>query len=263
MTLRYHSFAVLPLLPLLFLAAPAQAQKADTTTADTADVDTTVQDTSTTGAPVPDPAVADTGRAPPTDTAQAAVPTDTLAADIPAPSDTTAADTLSGAERRAHARKQARAAAESWLSLTDAGRFGESWEAAAPVLQEGISREKWVQRGTRVRSRLDTMTSRTFVRAQYRDSTRQIPGGQPVVALQYETEFAGQSVLEAVIATKPGPDWAVAGYRVVPNTGPAPAPDSTQAPSSPDSVSAPDSSQAAPRPGSVQASPDSTQGQLP
>ena len=263
MTLRNCSSAVLLLLPLLVLAVPAQAQEADTTTADPASVDTTARDTSATEAPVPDPAAADTGRAPPADTAQAAAPTDPLATDAPAPTDTTVADSLLGAERRAQAKEQARAAAESWLSLTDAGRFGESWEAAAPVLQEGIPREKWVRRGTRVRSRLDTLRSRTFVQAQYRDSTRQIPGGQPVVALQYETEYAGRSVLEAVIATKPGPDWVVAGYRVVPNTGPAPVPDSSQTPPGPDSVQAPDRSHAGPRPDSVQAAPDSTQGQSP
>ena len=170
-----------------------------------------------------------------------------------------APDTLSATERRAQAREAARAAADSWLSLTDAGQFGESWDAAAPVLKEGISREQWVQRGTRVRNRLRALETRTLTRTRYRDSTRQIPGGQPVVALQYQAQFEGQSVLEAVITTKQEGDWAVAGYRIVPNPDSTQTPDSTQAPSSPESVQAPDSMRAAPRPDSAQAPPDTTQ----
>jgi hypothetical protein len=90
-----------------------------------------------------------------------------------------------------------------------------------------------------VRSRLDTLTSRTLTRARYRDSTRQIPGGRPVVALKYETQFGEEAVLEAVITTKQEADWAVAGYRIVPRPDAA-QPDSTQA--APDSAQAPSDS---------------------
>ena len=250
---RYSPLAALLVLPLLLLVGPVQAQEADTTAtgepvSDTTATDEPASDTTAAEAPAPTPATPDTTEAQeaaPVDTAQAAADADTLATDTTTQADAAAA-TLSPAERRARAKKQAQSVASSWLSLTDAGKFGESWDAAAPVLQEGISREQWRKRGARVRSKLDTLTTRTLMGTQYRDSTRQIPGGQPVVALQYETEFAGGSVLEAVITTKQADDWAVAGYRVVPNPKPSSAADSTQVP---------DSAEGAP--------PDSTQGGSP
>jgi len=267
---RYFPLAALLVLPLLCLAEPVQAQEADTTTADAPAPDTSAA----AEAPAPTPAAPDTAQAVPSDTtgeeeaarldtAQAAT-TDTLAADTTMQADTTASPALLPAERRARATKQAESAASSWLALTDAGKFGESWDAAAPVLQEGISREQWRKRGARVRSKLDTLTARTLMGTQYRDSTRQIPGGQPVVALQYETEFAGGSVLEAVITTKRADDWAVAGYRVVPNPKSTPASDSTQVPDSAHGQPGTDSTQTSVPPDSTQSPPaDSTEGESP
>jgi hypothetical protein len=202
-------FSLTPSLPLLFLflVGSVQAQEADTSAA------------------VPDPTTADTAMADeplPADTAQTATRADTLATDSLAMTDTAAvADTaamasLSAAEQRTRAKEQARTAATSWLALTDAGEFGKSWDAAAPSLQNSISREAWVRRGTQVRSTLDSLRSRTLTRTLYRDSTRQIPDTTAVVALQYTTEFAGRSVLEAVITTRADTTWKVAGYRVVP-----------------------------------------------
>jgi cell division septation protein DedD len=234
MTLPRLLVAVLAL-PLLLLPAAAQAQEADTTEAAPPAADTAATDT----APA-DTAAADTAAAatdPPTPGADTADPSDadTTAARADAP----ATDTLSAAARRERATEQARAAASSWLSLTDAGQFGPSWDAAAPTLQNGIPRADWIERGTQMRNQLDTLTARTLTRTEYRDSTRQIPGGQPVVALQYRTEFANGSVLEAVITTKPDTAWTVAGYRVVPNPDSVRAADTTQAQAEPDTTQSP------------------------
>ena len=272
---RCLPIAVLLVLPLLLLVGPVQAQEADTTETDTSVTDTSVMDTSATDTTTTDEPTPDTSQAvasdttaaeetAPADTAQGTADTDGLATDTTMQADAEAASTLSSEERRAQAEKQAQAAAASWLSLTDAGKFGESWDAAAPVLQEGISREQWRKRGARVRSKLDTLTARTLMGTQYRDSTRQIPGGQPVVALQYETEFAGGSVLEAVITTKRADDWAVAGYRVVPNPKSTPASDSTQVPDSAHGQPGTDSTQTSVPPDSTQSPPaDSTEGESP
>ncbi len=205
----------------LLLVPPAQAQEADTTAVETMETDTTRADTLATDTTVADTAqtpqadttTADTTTAdtsPPPDTVQAAA-ADSLAAD------SLAADTVQSADRKpGEAKERARAAATSWLSLTDAGKFGESWDIAAPTLQNGISRATWIERATQSRSQLDSLKSRELERVQYRDSTTQMPTEAPVVTLQYRSEFDADSVLEALVATKQEGEWKVAGYRIVP-----------------------------------------------
>lgn len=256
-----HRPLVALLLPLLVLTLPAHAQQADTSATDMSATDTTeaappavdTARTASTDTAAADTAMTDTATA---DTAQAATAPDTLAADTLSAADTAAVDTALSAEaRRERAEERAQAAAEAWLSLTDDGQFGESWDEAAASLQSSVSRKVWQERGAQARDSLRSLTDRTLTRTEYRDSTARLPGGTPVVALQYRTEFEGQTALEAVITTKEDAGWKVAGYRAVP----IPA-DSAQAPS--DSVRAPDSTQARPEPDSTQDAPepDSTQG---
>lgn len=238
---RHSSLATCFALPLLLLTVTAQAQEADTTDAAPSPPDTAATDT-------------------PTDTTQTvaegdtlSAESDTLSADRAAVTDTATVDTLSAADRRARAEERAQSAATSWLSLTDAGQFGESWDAAAPTLQNSIAREAWIERGDRARSTLNDLQSRELTRALYRDSTTQLPTGSPVVALQYRTNFADSTALEAVITTKRDTAWKVAGYRVVPASR-----------AIPDSVQV-QSDSARVQPDSAQARPDSTdeQGQQP
>jgi hypothetical protein len=213
-------------LPFLLLTAPTQAQEVDTTKTDApAPADTVATDTSATDAMPPDTAA---GEPAVSDTAQAAAPDTTMADSLTTAADTMGADTtLVKKSPEARAKEQAQEAAESWLSFTDAGEFGKSWDAAAPPLQEGISREAWLDRGAKARSSLDTLRSRTLTRAQYQDSTAQLPTGDPVVTLQYRSEFEGGSVLEAVVTTKQDSLWKVAGYRIVPAPKSAQATDTT------------------------------------
>jgi len=178
---------------LLLGGLPARAQQADTTAADTA-------------------------------------ATDTLAADSLA-DDPQAVD--STAPRRARARRAARTAAEEWLALIDRKDFEGSWTAADSTLRAGIAQEDWADQSIRARAWLDTLRARRLQRVQYRDSTAQIPGGHPVVILQYASEYAKGRVREAVITTKRDTAWAVAGYRVVSARGDRLQADTTQAAPSP------------------------------
>ena len=198
--LRFAFPAVLLVLAGLLGPPPARAQQADTTAApDT----TTAPAVDTTGA------AADSLRAPADSLARARP--DTLAAD------TLAADSTGGAvvDRHRRAKQAARAAAESWLALLDAGAFDEGWTAADSTLRAGMAREDWENQGIRARHRLDTLRARRLARAQYRDSTAQIAGGAPVVILQYAAEYAKGPAWEAVVTTRRDTSWGVAGYRVV------------------------------------------------
>lgn len=178
---------VLLVCPLLLWAPPLHAQEPDTAATDT--VQTTAE---------PDSLGSDTSRV--------------------------VSDSASAPPIHETAKKEARTAAEEWLSLTDAGKFEESWKTADSTLQKGISRTDWILQGTRARNQLKELRSRELAKTQYRDSTAQLSTGSPVVILQYASEFEGGSTLEAVITTKQDTTWKVAGYRVIPT----PASDSLQ-----------------------------------
>ena len=203
-------FASLAVFVLTFVAGSlsVHAQQVDTAAADTAATDPLQAPTDSVG-----PSRADTLAA------------DSLSADTPAAERTS--------ERRKEARQAAQTAAEEWLALIDGGDFEESWTAADSTLRAGISQEDWADQGIRSRVWLDTLHTRRLQRAQYRESTSQIPGGHPVVILEYASEYAKGPAREAVITTKRDTAWAVAGYRVVSARGDSLQADTTQAASSP------------------------------
>jgi len=203
------SFAVL-VLALLLSPLSALAQQADTTAAGPAADSLQAPADSAAQAPA-DSAV----QVPDDSTAQARA--DSLAADTLA-ADSLVADTAgvdSTALRKKRAREAAQTAADEWLTRIDGGDFDGSWAAADSTLRAGISQEDWADQGIRARAWLDTLRTRRLQRAQYRDSTAQLPGGHPVVILEYASEYAKGPAREAVITTKRDTTWAVAGYRVV------------------------------------------------
>lgn len=116
----------------------------------------------------------------------------------------------------AEAKETAREVTEQWLELTDAGDFGESWDEGAPMMQQQISREAWVEQGKQAKDKLKSLQSRQFTRAQYRDSLQQAPSDGPFVLLTYRSEFEVGSFEETVLAVKEEDQWKVAGYQVSP-----------------------------------------------
>ncbi|MGH9627439.1 MAG: DUF4019 domain-containing protein, partial [Bryobacteraceae bacterium] len=38
----------------------------------------------------------------------------------------------------------ARASADSWLELVDAGKYAESWEAAAAAFKKQVTKQQWI-----------------------------------------------------------------------------------------------------------------------
>lgn len=120
------------------------------------------------------------------------------------------------ADEHAAAKELARKAAEQWLELADAGKFGESWDEGAAMMQEQISREGWTEKGTEAKSEIDSLLSRQFSRAQYRTSLQQAPREGPFVLLEYRSEFEGGPFNEVILTVKEENAWKVAGYQVAP-----------------------------------------------
>jgi hypothetical protein len=107
----------------------------------------------------------------------------------------------------------ARQAAESWLALVDAGKYGESWDHAAAYFKANVPKEKWEQMMTGARKPLGAAKSRDLATATY---TKQLPGAPDgeYVVIQFNSSFENKkTALETVTPTmdKDG-KWRVSGY---------------------------------------------------
>ncbi len=111
--------------------------------------------------------------------------------------------------------KAAEVAARSWLGLVDAGRYGESWDAAASVFRQALSRRQWEEALQKVRGPLGKVVSRKLRGAKF---TTEIPGA-PVgeyVVIQYDTDFAKRAgAIETITPMKDSDGaWRISGYYI-------------------------------------------------
>ncbi len=72
------------------------------------------------------------------------------------------------ADQHDEAEKQALAAAESWLALTDEGNYDESWDAAAEYLRNAITKDRFVNSFNAARKPLGKLKSREVKSTEYR-----------------------------------------------------------------------------------------------
>jgi hypothetical protein len=106
----------------------------------------------------------------------------------------------------------ATAAATSWLALTDAGNYAESWTQGGAAFRGAVSQPQWNDALRSVRAPLGAVKSRKLAASQY---TRKLPGAPDgeYVVLQHQTEFASRAAMETVIATREADgSWKVGGY---------------------------------------------------
>jgi hypothetical protein len=107
----------------------------------------------------------------------------------------------------------AQASAQSWLALTDSGRYAESWQAGSDLFKAAITQSKWADALTGVRTPLGKVLSRKLKSATYTKTLPGAPDGEYVV-IQYDTSFENKK--EAVETITPMLDkdgkWRVSGY---------------------------------------------------
>jgi hypothetical protein len=107
----------------------------------------------------------------------------------------------------------AQAANADWLTLVDAGRYGESWEAASSRVKAVVTKQQWEKTMMDNRAPLGKLVKRDLTSSTYTKTLPGAPDGEYVVTL-YSTEFVHkQSAQETVISVleKDG-SWRVAGY---------------------------------------------------
>ena len=112
---------------------------------------------------------------------------------------------------------QAVAAAQAWLTVVDAGKFGESWDNAASTFQKGISKPKWVQAVGNVRAPIGAVKSRILMKDANAPKLAKLPVGDAVV-IQFATVFEKLApALETVTPFREQDGtWRVSGYYIKP-----------------------------------------------
>ncbi len=111
------------------------------------------------------------------------------------------------------AEKAAEDAASNWLGLIDSGDYGASWDHAAQLFKNAVSKEQWAEKISGVRAPLGKMNSRELKSASYQTSLPGAPDGQYVI-IQYDSSFEHKkSAVESVtvMMDKDGL-WRVSGY---------------------------------------------------
>jgi hypothetical protein len=104
-------------------------------------------------------------------------------------------------------------AADAWLALVDRGDYRESWDDAAQLFKNAITKEQWETQLQAARQPLGKLVSRKVKSTQYAESLPGAPDGEYVV-IQYETSFEKKkSAIETVTPMlDPDGDWRVSGY---------------------------------------------------
>lgn len=125
---------------------------------------------------------------------------------------------FAGDNKEADAKEKAAAeVAQQWLKTIDAGNFGESWDGAATIFKEKVTREQWQGAMQQVRVPLGKVNSRKVKVTNYVTALPNVPKGEYVI-VQFESSFDGMN--HAIETVTPYMDkdghWRVAGYYIKP-----------------------------------------------
>jgi CubicO group peptidase (beta-lactamase class C family) len=111
----------------------------------------------------------------------------------------------------------AQAAAQAWLAIVDAGRYGESWDQAASGFKSGVTKERWEGMAGPVRKPLGAVKSRTVKSAKYSRTLPNAPPGEYVLIV-YDSSFDGLPAANETVAMTRDKDgkWRAGGYYIRP-----------------------------------------------
>ena len=106
-------------------------------------------------------------------------------------------------------------AAEGWLALVDAGKYGKSWNAASGFFKSAVLQGQWEQSLKAVRSPLGKLVSRKLLSKTYMTSLPGAPDGEYLV-IQFETSFQNKKFAIETITPMKEKDgkWRISGYYI-------------------------------------------------
>ncbi|WP_027368718.1 DUF4019 domain-containing protein [Desulfocurvibacter africanus] len=107
------------------------------------------------------------------------------------------------------------AAAEEWLGMVDAERYGQSWNEASGYFRRAVMLDEWEQALQSVRAPLGGVLGRKVRRTVHATSLPGAPDGEYVV-IQYEASFEHKkSAIETVTPMRDEDGrWRVGGYYI-------------------------------------------------
>lgn len=113
------------------------------------------------------------------------------------------------------ATSEATAAAREWLSVVDAGQYGQSWDEASAFFKQHVSKSNWERAVGDVRRQTGAMKTRELESAQPAHQLPGVPDGDYVVIV-YRSSFAAAPAATETVTPMRDPDghWRVAGYFV-------------------------------------------------
>ncbi len=109
----------------------------------------------------------------------------------------------------------ATSAAEVWLASVDDGQFEKSWDSAAKILRDLVTKQDWVTLAKTKRPPLGKVVSRKLGESAAAKTFPGAPEGT-YVALQYDTEFEHKKVARETLTVTVDADgqWKVCGYYI-------------------------------------------------
>ena len=118
------------------------------------------------------------------------------------------------AEAQAAKEAAARAAAEKWLAVLDAGDYGKAWDQSAKAFRKNVTRQQWVASLPKTRGALGAAKSRIVEVSSYKPSLPGMPEGD-YVTVRFSTRFEKKSdAQEIVTLVYEDGAWRPLGYGV-------------------------------------------------
>jgi len=110
---------------------------------------------------------------------------------------------------------EATAAAREWLSVVDASQYGQSWDEAAALFKQNITKSQWERAVGAVREQLGALKTRELESAEPAHKLPGVPDGDYVVIVYHSSFAAVPAATETVTPMRDADGhWRVAGYRV-------------------------------------------------
>ena len=105
------------------------------------------------------------------------------------------------------------AASRAWLAGLDAGRYGASWEDAAPMLKGAMPKVQWETGLDRARAPMGVLVARKIRQANCTRGTQADPEAEICVIL-YDSQFEHRPLADERVTVLKGKDgtWRVAAY---------------------------------------------------
>ena len=102
--------------------------------------------------------------------------------------------------------------ATAWLGLIYSNNYSQSWDNAASLFQNAISKEQWTQQLNGIVPPLGKVISRDIISSEYHTELPGAPDGEYIV-IQFKTSFENKNEsVETVTQMIDNGQWKVSGY---------------------------------------------------